>query len=137
MSLAKPVIATSYSGNLDFMTPANSFLVRYDLVELERDHGPYKKGSVWADPDLDHAAELMRFVYERRKAAKEVGRKAQEDVRRTLSPVVVGRKIKDRLLQIAAFGKAPSPQGAQGGRNGEHPAPRARDENPAAPEGLR
>jgi glycosyltransferase involved in cell wall biosynthesis len=122
MALSKPVIATGYSGNLDFMTPANSFLVRYDLAELERDYGPYKKGSVWADPDLDHAAELMRFVYERRKAAKEVGRKAQEDVRRTLSPGVVGGRIKERLLQIAALGKVPAPQGAPGGQNGKHAA---------------
>ena len=27
MSLEKPVIATAYSGNLDFMTPANSCLI--------------------------------------------------------------------------------------------------------------
>jgi glycosyltransferase involved in cell wall biosynthesis len=132
MSLDKPVIATGYSGNMDFMTPANSFLVRYDLAELERDHGPYKKGSVWADPDLDHAAELMRFVYKRRKAAKEVGRQAQEDVRRTLSPGVVGRTIKDRLLQIAAFGKAPAPQGGPDGRNGKDSTPLPRDQAAAA-----
>ena len=27
MALGKPVIATGYSGNTDFMTPANSYLV--------------------------------------------------------------------------------------------------------------
>ena len=30
MALGKPVIATGYSGNIDFMTPANSYLVDYD-----------------------------------------------------------------------------------------------------------
>jgi GT2 family glycosyltransferase/glycosyltransferase involved in cell wall biosynthesis len=105
MSLKKPVIATSYSGNMDFMTSANSFLVNHNLIEIEQDHGPYKKGYVWADPDLDHAAELMRFVYENRGLAKEVGRKAQQDIRRALHPQVVGGLIKERLLRVAEFGQ--------------------------------
>ena len=51
----KPVIATGYSGNLEFMDDENSYLVRYDLR-------PYRRGRelpgrrVWAEPDLDHAA---------------------------------------------------------------------------------
>ncbi len=63
MYLGKPVIATGYSGNMDFMNHHNSYLVRYRLAELEQDYGPYEKGNVWADPDLEHAAELMRLVF--------------------------------------------------------------------------
>ena len=37
MSLGKPVIGTAYSGNMDFMTPENSFLLPYRLATLERD----------------------------------------------------------------------------------------------------
>jgi glycosyltransferase involved in cell wall biosynthesis len=123
MSLEKPVIATAYSGNMDFMTPANSFLVKYTLAELERDCGPYRKGCVWAEPDVDHAAELMRFVYENRTRAQEVGRKAREDVLLGLHPRVVGAQIKSRLLKLAGSGKVPAPDGARGG-GAEHPAPR-------------
>jgi glycosyltransferase involved in cell wall biosynthesis len=47
MALGKPVIATQYSGNLDFMTHDNSFLVSYDLVEIQEDVGYYSKGSLW------------------------------------------------------------------------------------------
>ena len=60
MRLGKPVIATAYSGNMDFMTPENSFPLSYRLVTLERDYGPYMRGASWADPDLDEAAHLMR-----------------------------------------------------------------------------
>lgn len=60
MALGKPVIATGYSGNLTFMDDENSLLVRHSLTELSDDVGPYPAGSVWAEPDLDHAAELMR-----------------------------------------------------------------------------
>jgi hypothetical protein len=66
MALEKPVIATGYSGNLDFMTPENSFLVDYSRVAVPAGCDPYPQGSPWADPDLDHAAELMRRVYEAR-----------------------------------------------------------------------
>jgi glycosyltransferase involved in cell wall biosynthesis len=64
MALGKPVIATGYSGNLTFMDEENSFLVRHTLTELSEDVGPYPAGSSWADPDLAHAAELMRRVVE-------------------------------------------------------------------------
>lgn len=97
MNLGKPVIATAYSGNTDFMTPMNSFPVQYDLIGIDRDHGPYRQGQVWADPDTNHAAQLMRFVFENRETAASVGAKAQADVRRTLSPAAVGGLVEQRL----------------------------------------
>jgi glycosyltransferase involved in cell wall biosynthesis len=101
MSLERPVIATSYSGNMEFMTPANSFLVKYDLRELDQDYGPYRKGCVWADPDLDHAAEWMRFVYEHRDQAAAVGRRARQDIVQAHRPECVAPLIKKRLHRIA------------------------------------
>lgn len=101
MALGKPVIATGYSGNMDFMTPCNSFLVGYDLVELERDYGPYPRGSLWADPDLDHASRLMRLVYEDREQAHRVGQRAARDIWRYLSPEAVGARMARRLKLIA------------------------------------
>lgn len=77
MSFGKPVIATAYSGNLDFMNANNSYLVQYEPVELEQDYGPYKKGNVWAEPDLEHAARLMRYVYENQPEAKAIGEKGR------------------------------------------------------------
>jgi glycosyltransferase involved in cell wall biosynthesis len=105
MSMGKPVIATGYSGNLDFMNPANSFLVKYRLVEIQEDHGPYRKGMQWAEPDVDHAAELMRFVYENRDIAAGIGKKASQDMLEYFSATTVGRLMRQRLLAIAAEGK--------------------------------
>jgi glycosyltransferase involved in cell wall biosynthesis len=105
MNCEKPVIATAYSGNMDFMTPANSFLVKYRLSEMERDYSPYRKGCVWADPDLDDAAQLMRYVYEQRAAASEVGRQARKDIVRTLRPTAVGKLISERFQKLAAMGR--------------------------------
>lgn len=101
MCLGLPVIATGWSGNTDFMDGANSMLVRHRLVELERDCGPYRAGSSWAEPDLDHAAELLRRVRREPVLAAQLGRRAREDFERQLAPTVVGRAVARRLLRIA------------------------------------
>lgn len=65
MYLGKPVIAPAYSGNMDFMTPDNSYMVPYRLVKLERDYPPYDRGNVWAEPDSDAAAVMLRSIFDR------------------------------------------------------------------------
>jgi glycosyltransferase involved in cell wall biosynthesis len=102
MAAGKPVIATAYGGNLDFMTFDNSYPVDARIVELQTDHGPYKKGWTWADPDLDKASELMRRVYENRDEAAAKGERAADDIRRRLSAKAVGQLVKSRLEEIAA-----------------------------------
>jgi glycosyltransferase involved in cell wall biosynthesis len=100
MSFAKPVIATAYSANLDYMTADNGLLVRHRLVEIEEDIGPYARGQVWADPDIEHAASHMRRVYEDADFAASIGRRAQHDVQRDLSDDRVGDRIQRRLALL-------------------------------------
>jgi glycosyltransferase involved in cell wall biosynthesis len=97
MSMGKPVIATGYSGNTDFMKPNNSYLVNYQLVEIEKDYGPYKKGWQWAEPDLEHAASLMRYVYEHQEEAKAKGKIAQAYMREHFSADAVAKIYQQRL----------------------------------------
>ena len=100
MYLGKPVIATAYSGNMDFMNINNSFPVKYKLIEIEKDVGPYKKGNVWADPDKEHAAELMDFVYQNRELSQQIGRTASRDIKTLFSPSAVSQRVKDRIEKI-------------------------------------
>ncbi len=112
MAMGKPVIATAYSGNTDFMDLNNSFPVRYDLTVLDRDLPPYEKGMVWAEPDVGHAADLMRLVYEDEGVRKRIGEKAREDVLRTLSPEAVGMLYKQRLGRVLGEGGCSEGRGA-------------------------
>jgi glycosyltransferase involved in cell wall biosynthesis len=80
MILEKPVIATAYSGNLDFMTEENSFLVPHTWAEVPRGAGPYPAGARWADPDLDVAASLMRTVFGNPGLASKVGGQGRRDM---------------------------------------------------------
>jgi glycosyltransferase involved in cell wall biosynthesis len=85
MAYGVPVIATGYSGNLDFMDRDTAYLVDAREVEVEVPDGPFQRGSVWAEPDLDHAASLMRQVYENREAARELGARGAAYVREMLA----------------------------------------------------
>jgi SAM-dependent methyltransferase/glycosyltransferase involved in cell wall biosynthesis len=100
MTLGKPVVVTAYSGNMDFTTPANSFLVKYKLVEIDRDYGPYRKGWTWADPDLGHAAELLRSAYKNIDLAAAIGTRAREDIRQLFQPRVVAKQLRERLVRV-------------------------------------
>ena len=69
MALGKPVIATAWSGNMAFMSHANSCLVRYKLIPVNANLRVYSRASLgttatWADPDLDEAASWMRKLVE-------------------------------------------------------------------------
>ena len=97
MLLGKPVIATAYSGNLDFMDGDTSLLVKYNLVELDQDYLPYQKGWHWADPDVNDAAEKMRWVYENPAAAKLLGDAAKLKLNDLLSPKRAGERMIARL----------------------------------------
>lgn len=102
MYLGKPVIATGWSGNTDFMNRENSLLVNYTLTELERDAGPYRKGHTWADPSLDHAAELMDRAVADRESAASVGARGMEHIQRHFSPPAVGNLLRRQLERIRA-----------------------------------
>jgi SAM-dependent methyltransferase len=102
MSLGKPVIATGYSGNMEFMTAQNSYPVDYTLAPIGDDAGPYPATGEWAEPDVGHAARLMRHVFENQGEAGERGLRAAEDLRRNHSAEAVGRVMAERIRRVRA-----------------------------------
>jgi glycosyltransferase involved in cell wall biosynthesis len=80
MSLGKPVIATAYSGNMDFMKPHNSILVPFELVPVGQDAFPYPEDSRWAQPDIKFAAKAMRELCEDESLRSRMGDQARIDV---------------------------------------------------------
>ena len=111
MALALPVVATAYSGNLDFMDESNGLLVPARVVETERPFGPYPSGSRWADPDLEAAAEAMRSLRDRGRR-EDIGRRASASVRERLDPAKLGARAWKMIEDLAASpstGAAPDP----------------------------
>jgi glycosyltransferase involved in cell wall biosynthesis len=106
MALGKPVIATGYSGNLQFMTEANSFLVPWTPTSIPDGCEPYPPGGTWAEPDLEAAARLMRMVLDDNEMAASRGRQGAEDVRTLHSPEIAGRQVSARLAELAPARRA-------------------------------
>ena len=62
MRCGRCVVATGWSGNMDFMDDTCAILVPYDLVPVGND-GPYGGwGGQWAEPDLDFAAKALQTL---------------------------------------------------------------------------
>ena len=103
MYLGKPIVATDWSATAEFLNPANGCPVRATLVTLDQNHGPYAKGSTWADPDPSHAAEWMRRLVSDRALGVRLGAAARTTIETRFSPAVIGARYRRRLESIATF----------------------------------
>ena len=103
MLLGKPVIASAYGGNTDFMNAENSVLVPAHPITIEKDYEPYKAGGTWADPDLDEAANAMRRLVTDPVLAQRIGEAGKRTVEERLSPQAVGDRMRKRLEFLAKF----------------------------------
>jgi Glycosyl transferases group 1 len=104
MAIGKPVIATGYSGNVDFMNAENSYLVDHAIGRVGPDCEIYPPDGEWAEPSVEHAAELMRRVYDNPEEAAQMGKRAREDIARELSPEATGAAMRRRLQELATAG---------------------------------
>jgi glycosyltransferase involved in cell wall biosynthesis len=100
MILGKPVIATAYSGNLDFMNETNSCLVRYNLINVEEGQYPYAKGQVWADADIDHAVYYMLKLLDDRDYGRRLGDIASSHIKTYFNYRAIGLRYRERLDRI-------------------------------------
>jgi|SRR6185437_12715840 len=103
MQAGKPVVATSYGGNTEFMDDANSYPVAWTPSKVGLGVEHYPQGASWAEPDLEHAARILRVVLDDRDGAARRAARGRRDVSARLAPEVVGRQM---VAHIAPFTKA-------------------------------
>ncbi len=82
MALGKPVIATNYSGNLEFMNNMNSCLVKFTKTALEKHSYSYTNNQTWAEPDIHHAAQCIKKIKDNPIFRKKIAKKAFVDMKR-------------------------------------------------------
>lgn len=107
MALGKPVVATAYSGSVDFTTEETAFLVPYDIVELRTSHSVYPAGFQWAEPNLQAAATEMRSVAFDTEKRTNVAASGRAYVRARCDPSVGGAVIQDRIRAVANLSSRP------------------------------
>ena len=104
MLYGKPVVATNYSGNTDFMSPDLTFPVSFELMPVKT--GDYafvetSDGATWAEPDVSDAAAQMKAARAKAKD-KTYAARVKAYAEQQFSVKRVGDLMLERLRQIAA-----------------------------------
>jgi glycosyltransferase involved in cell wall biosynthesis len=101
MSIGKVAVATGWSGNMDYMNSKNSLPINYSLVPVSDPEGNYRNdGQLWAEPDIEHAATLLRRVGNDKAMRRRLGSAAARTMGLTHSHDAVARVISERLKDL-------------------------------------
>jgi len=97
-----PVVVTAHGGPLAYLTPDSAFLVDCELVPVDDPwNTSYTPDQRWAQPSVQHAAELLREIEADRAAAAARVASARERIAAEFAPDVVGaacRAVLDQLV---------------------------------------
>ncbi|HSZ14041.1 MAG TPA: glycosyltransferase [Solirubrobacteraceae bacterium] len=104
MAAGKPVVATAYGGNTEFMNEDNSYPVAWTPTRVGAGVEHYPPQASWAEPDLEHAAKLLREVRGNREDAMRRSSRAKADVEARLTPSLIGAQMRRRLEALPAAG---------------------------------
>jgi GT2 family glycosyltransferase len=123
MACGLPAIATDWAAHTEYLSEETGYPLRIrGVVPAPRDHR-YYSGFSWADPDPDHLSFLLRHVYDHRKDAAAVGRRAAERIAAGFSLTRWAARVTTRLDEIAAERRfARFTQGADTSGTGGHDA---------------
>ncbi|RYF46516.1 MAG: glycosyltransferase family 1 protein [Comamonadaceae bacterium] len=108
MAYGIPVVVTQWSGNVDFTNHSNAAVVPFDLVRSKVAHGPYTAGTVWAEPRIEVAGQLMRRLWVDRAWRVQIAQAGQRTIASTLSGHVVGSAMHSRLQQVTGLRRGES-----------------------------
>jgi hypothetical protein len=100
--VGRPVVATGWSGNMEYMNADVSFPVGYRLIPVKEGECPQGAGQVWAEPDIDAAAQTLARLVDDPAYARAVGERARIHMRKSFSDIVLGQRYRARLEAITA-----------------------------------
>lgn len=106
MYLGKPVIATRYSGNLDFMDERIAYLVDHTLVPVQPGEYPHAENQHWADADPEQAANYMVALVDDPARGYAIGRDASRAIRTQVGWRAAGMRYRERIEAIAEMQRA-------------------------------
>lgn len=97
-----PIIVTGFGGVKEYAKEYNSYLVNYSLTQVSgMPYSPWYRGDqLWAEPDVMHGVERMRFVYENRGKAEKKAQRLKKDIKEKFSWKEIGKKIIKELEML-------------------------------------
>lgn len=106
MYLGKPVIATRYSGNLDFMDDSTAYLVDHELVPVKPGEYPFAEGQHWADANAEQASDYMAALVDDPARGYAIGHDASLAIRTQIGWRAAGIRYRQRIEAIAGMQRA-------------------------------
>jgi glycosyltransferase involved in cell wall biosynthesis len=103
MSMGRPVIATGYSGNLDFMDNSNSLLVDCEMVAVGDREYPHGEGQEWASPDEMQAFNYMKNILTCQQIYEGLSMRSRVSIRKTVGYKSVGLKMKNAFKELSGI----------------------------------
>jgi len=100
LAVGRPVIATGYGANVEYMVGLEEWLVPYSLVEVGEGKHPYPSHHHWAHPDVDAAAAMMRRVVADPASARTKAMQHGRGLMEEFSPKNVGLRLDRRLSEL-------------------------------------
>lgn len=101
MALGKPVIATNYSGNTEFMNNENSFLVETVIQPVENVDNHFDENTIWGNPIESNCIDKIIEVFSNKELALQKGNLAKQNIEDQLSYSNVGKIIEKRFRTIS------------------------------------
>jgi len=97
-----PIIITGFGGSTEYAKEDNSYLINYSLTPVfGQPWSPWYRGDqLWAEPDVKHGADLMRYVYEHQEEAKQKGEMIKKYIADNFTWKHIGQKIIKEIEEI-------------------------------------
>src|SRR5262249_36274598 len=96
----KSIVATDYAGPRDYLDGQRHWLVRNSSAPVRQRYQFYQPSMNWAEPDIAHAAEGLRSIYERRGDVSDARKDLARQLADKFSIDQVGLMAKARLLDL-------------------------------------
>lgn len=97
MGIGTPVVATAYSGNVDFMDATCAAMVGYELIPVAHGEGVYLDGARWAEPDRDDAARWLRRLASDAELREKLSRAGRERIGSLPGAAAIGELMRTLL----------------------------------------
>lgn len=99
MFFGKPVVATGWSGNMEYMNDEVSFPVGFDLISVGQGEYPCWQNQRWADPKVSDAVSALLRIIDEPALARTVGERARIHMQRNFSDRVLGLRYRERVRE--------------------------------------
>jgi glycosyltransferase involved in cell wall biosynthesis len=104
MAAGKLVIATNFSGNVDFTKQDNSLLVDFDMRQVRDGEYVAWQGQWWADPRHDEAVSVLRLAESQPGLRARLGEAAKKFVASELSSERIGATMARYVDELGSSG---------------------------------